>query len=130
MDMVTAKDIATKTRAFQHCDKLLKKIDKYGEAWIKINNTGFMLKACKDDAVYLRIQAQKYALLDEIKSYQVTQEAKAQKEQPIRRVATAPFGAAELTDEEKLERKREKHREAQRRYLAKKLAEKKGQTPT
>lgn len=92
MDNITAENIGKKARAFKHCDKLLSTIDKNGQARIKLNCTGVEFVVHKDDAIYLRIQATKFALLDEIRSYEVTRKAE---EQIIRHTAPAPVGASE-----------------------------------
>lgn len=123
MDSVTAENIGKKARALKHCDKLLAKIDKNGSAKVLLNCTGVEFIVHKGDAIYLSIQKTKYALLCDIQSYEITVKAKTADKQPVRRIAPAPVGAAELSDEEILEIKREKHREYQRRYLAKKKAQ-------
>lgn len=91
MDNITAENIGKKAKAFKHCEKLLATIDKNGQASVKLNCTGVEFVVHKGDAIYLRIQATKFALLDEIHSYEVTQHAA---QHPIRRTAPAPVGAA------------------------------------
>lgn len=120
MDSVTAENIGKKARALKHCEKLLAKIDKTGSAKVLLNCTGVEFIVHKGDAIYLSIQKTKYALLCDIQSYEITVRAKNSDEQPIRRTAPAPVGAAEPTPEELLEAKRAKQREYQKRYLAKK----------
>lgn len=92
MDNITAESIGKKARAFKHCEKLLATIDKNGQARVKLNCTGVEFVVHKDDAIYLRIQATKFALLDEIHSYEVTQRATGQ---TVRRTAPAPVGASD-----------------------------------
>lgn len=92
MDIVTAENIGKKSKALKHCDKLLTKIDKNGSAKVKLNCTGVEFVVHKDDAIYLRIQATKFALLDEIRSYEITTRATAA--QPVRRVTPTPVGAS------------------------------------
>lgn len=91
MDNITAENIGKKARAFKHCEKLLAVIDKNGKARVKLNCTGVEFIVHKDDAIYLRIQATKFALLDEIHSYEVTQRAS---KKGVRRTAPAPVGAS------------------------------------
>lgn len=124
MDIVTAKTIAMKSRALQHADKLLAKIDKHGEAWVKFNNTGLQIKVHKDDAIYCRIQATKYALLDEIRSYELTTRSQRAIEQPVRRTAPAPVGAAPESEVLSVEQQaKAKKAEYNRRYREKKKAQ-------
>ena len=126
-DFTTAQNISKKLGAFKHLVKKLKEIDTKGSAIIKINNTGVELVVRKDDAVYLRIQATKFALLDEINSYQITKKENVASSS-IKRTAPAPVGASDiassLTNEEKLERRREQMRKASKKYYEKKKAEK------
>ena len=123
MDNVTAEIIGRKARALKHCDKLLATIDKNGSAKVKLNCTGVEFVVHKDDAIYLSIQKTKYALLCDIRSYEITVRAKDAETTPIRRTAPAPVGAAETTPaDEELERKRAKRREYNRRYREKVLA--------
>lgn len=95
MDNITAENIGKKARAFKHCEKLLATIDKNGQARVKLNCTGVEFVVHKDDAIYLRIQATKFALLDEIKSYELTARSQRSIEQPVRRTAPAPVGASD-----------------------------------
>lgn len=128
MDNITAENIGKKARAFKHCEKLLSAIDKNGQASVKLNCTGVEFIVHKDDAIYCRIQHTKYALLDEIRSYELTTRSQRTIEQSTpSRTAPAPAGAAEMTPKEKLEKKRAKQREYQRRYLAKKKAQRASQ---
>lgn len=72
MNKTTAENIGKKARALKHCEKLLNKIDKEGSAKIVLNCTGVEFIVEKNDAIYLTIQKQKYALLCDIQSYQIT----------------------------------------------------------
>lgn len=94
MDNITAENIGKKARAFKHCEKLLATIDKNGQARVKLNCTGVEFVVHKDDAIYCRIQRTKYALLDDIRSYELTTRSQRAIEQPVRRTAPAPVGAA------------------------------------
>lgn len=121
MDNVTAEIIGKKARALKHCDKLLEKIDKNGSAKILLNCTGVEFVVNKGDAIYLSIQKTKYALLYDIRSFEITVRAKQAKESSFKKTAIpVPAGAAPTPDEEALERKRAKWREYNRRYRAKK----------
>lgn len=90
MDSVTAENIGKKARALKHCDKLLDKIDKHGSAKIVLNCTGVEFIVHKGDAIYLSIQKTKYALLCDIRSYEITVRAKDTEEHPIHRSTTCP----------------------------------------
>ena len=122
MDIVTAETIGKKSKALKHCDKLLSKIDKNGSAKVKLNCTGVEFVVHKDDAIYCRIQHTRYALLDEIRSYELTTRSQRAIEQPVRRTAPAPVGAAPesevLSDEQA--GKKAKKAEYNRRYREKK----------
>ncbi len=72
MDNITADFIGKKARALKFLDRVLDEVDRDGQARVLFNNTGASLVVRKGDAVYLRIQAQKYALIDEIHSYELT----------------------------------------------------------
>lgn len=126
MDIVTADTIGKKSKALKHCDKLIAEIDKKGFANVKLNCTGVEFTVRKDDAIYCRVQATKYALLDEIRSFELTTRAKRALEQPIRKIIPAPVGAApaQESEEEKIRRKRAKNAEYQRRHYAKMKAKK------
>lgn len=95
MDIVTAANIGKKVKALKHCDKLLADIDKNGSRTIILNNTGVEFVVHKDDAIYLRIQATKYTLLDEIRSYELTTRSQRAAAQTVRRTSPTPAGAAE-----------------------------------
>ena len=122
MDIVTAETIGKKSKALKHCDKLLSKIDKNGSAKVKLNCTGVEFVVHKDDAIYCRIQHTRYALLDEIRSYELTTRSQRAIEQPVRRTDPAPVGAAPesevLSDEQAA--KKAKKAEYNRRYREKK----------
>lgn len=98
MDSVTAENIGKKARALKHCDKLLAKIDKNGSAKVLLNCTGVEFIVHKGDAIYLSIQKTKYALVCDIKSYEITVKAKNAAKTPIHRTAPAPIGAAKDED--------------------------------
>ncbi|MCM1237453.1 MAG: hypothetical protein NC489_45890 [Ruminococcus flavefaciens] len=126
MDIVTAETIGKKSKALKHCDKLLNQIDKNGSAKVKLNCTGVEFVVHKDDAIYCRIQRTKYALLDEIRSFELTTRSQRaiEQQQPTRRTAPAPVGAApesEVLSPE--EQRKAKQREYSRRYYAKKKAQ-------
>lgn len=124
MDIVTAEAIGKKSRALKHCDKLLSQIDKKGEVWVKLNNTGVQFLVHKDDAIYCRIQRTKYALLDDIRSYELTTRSQRAIEQPVRRTAPAPVGAAPESEVLSAEQQAKlKKAEYNRRYREKKKAQ-------
>lgn len=81
MDKMTAEIIGKKAKALKHCDKLLNKIDKYGEAKVLLNCTGVEFLVHKGDAIYLSLQKTKYALLCDIQSYEIT--VRETKQSPI-----------------------------------------------
>lgn len=93
MDILTAEVIAKKSKALKHCDKLLSAIDKNGSVWVKLNCTGVGFKVRKNDAIYLRIQATKYQLLDEIRSYELTTRSQRVIGQTARKASPASVGA-------------------------------------
>lgn len=122
MDIVTAETIGKKSKALKHCDKLLAKIDKSGSASVKLNCTGVEFVVHKDDAIYCRIQRTKYALLDEIRSFELTTRSKKVIEQPVHRTAPAPVGASDkntCTSPSDDEMKRKKKQEYNKRYYEK-----------
>lgn len=119
MDIVTADTIAKKSKALKHCDKLLSQIEKHGEAKVKLNCTGVEFVVRKNDAIYNRIMATKYALLDEIRSYELTTRSQRAIEQPVRHTAPAPVGAAPESELSELEKKKRKRSEYNRRYYEK-----------
>lgn len=90
MDIVTAETIGKKSKALKHCDKLLSKIDKNGSAKVKLNCTGVEFVVHKDDAIYCRIQHTRYALLDEIRSYELTTRSQRAIEQPFAELPPPP----------------------------------------
>ena len=124
MDIVTAETIGKKSKALKHCDKLLSTIDKNGSASVKLNCTGVEFVVHKDDAIYCRIQATKYRLLDEIRSYELTTRSQRAIEQPVRRTAPAPVGAAPESEVLSAEQQaKAKKAEYNRRYREKKKAQ-------
>lgn len=101
---------------------MLSKIDKNGSASVKLNCTGVEFVVHKDDAIYCRIQATKYRLLDEIRSYELTTRSQRAIEQPVRR--TAPVGAAPESEVLSAEQQAKlKKAEYNRRYREKKKAQ-------
>ena len=124
MDIVTAETIGKKSKALKHCDKLLSKIDKNGSASVKLNCTGVEFVVHKDDAIYCRIQRTKYALLDDIRSYELTTRSQRAVEQPVRRTAPAPVGAAPESEVLSAEQRAKlKKAEYNRHYREKKKAQ-------
>lgn len=65
------KRIATKSRALQHCNKLLEKIDKKGYADVPVNCTGLVFHVEKDDPLYLRLQQMRATLVVEINALEI-----------------------------------------------------------
>jgi len=123
MDNITADTIGKKARALKHCEKILNAVDKHGETQIKLNCTGVVFTIRKNDAIYLRVQSTKYALIDEISSYRLTIAAKRKS---VRRISPAPVGAAptdpEADEAAKKEAQRLKHNERQKLYMRRKRA--------
>ncbi len=91
---------------------------------MKLNNTGVQFLVHKDDAIYCRIQRTKYALLDDIRSYELTTRSQRAIEQPVRRTAPAPVGAAPESEVLSAEQQaKAKKAEYNRRYREKKKAQ-------
>lgn len=66
MNLQNAKEIGRKARAYEHCAKLLKQIDKHGSATMKLNCTGVEFLVQKDDGIYLRLKTVFASLAEEL----------------------------------------------------------------
>lgn len=120
MNKIDAKEISRKIRAFEHCEKVLRRVEKGGSAIVKLNNTGLTFVVNRGDALYLEFVAQHAALWRDIQAYEIVRNATAETK-PSARTLPAPSGAADS--------KAEKHRAYQRAYMARKRAEAKQMKP-
>lgn len=77
MNKNEAKVISKKIRAFEHCEKVLARVEKYGSAVVKLNCTGVTFTVERGDALYLEFVAKHAALWRDIQSYRIVQEAAA-----------------------------------------------------
>ena len=78
MDNVTAERIGKKAKALKHCNKILEKIEKNGEAVVKLNCTGVEITVNRGDAMHLKLVTVQAQLTEEIKSYEIVQKAMAE----------------------------------------------------
>lgn len=111
MNKNEAKVISKKIRAFEHCEKVLARIEKYGSAVVKLNCTGITFTVERGDALHLEFVAKHAALWRDIQSYRIVQEAAAG---TSARTLPAPSGAVDP--------KIEARRAYQREYYARKRA--------
>lgn len=72
MNTSTAEFIGKSSRALKHCDRLLKKIEKTGEASIKVNATGLTLPCHRGDALHTLLMSERARLYHEINSFELT----------------------------------------------------------
>lgn len=72
MNTSTAEFIGKSSRALKHCDQLLKKIEKTGEASIKVNATGLTLPCHRGDALHTLLMSERARLYHEINSFELT----------------------------------------------------------
>lgn len=77
MNKLEAKVISKKIRAFEHCEKVLARVEKHGSAVVKLNCTGITFTVERGDALYLEFVAKHAALWRDIQSYRIVQEAAA-----------------------------------------------------
>ena len=84
MDRITAETISRKTKALKHCTKLLAKINKEGQATVRLNCTGVEFIVHKGDAMYLKLATIHAQLTEEIRSYEI-----------VKRATTSPATATE-----------------------------------
>ena len=77
MDRITAETIARKTKALKHCSKLIAKINKDGQATVRLNCTGVEFVVHKGDAMYLKLATIHAQLTEDIKSYEIVNRAAA-----------------------------------------------------
>ena len=112
MNKLEAKEISKKIRAFEHCEKVLARVEKYGSATVKLNCTGITFTVERGDALHLEFVAKHAALWRDIQSYRIVQEAAAG---TSTRTLPAPSGASDAVDP-----KIEARRAYQREYYARK----------
>lgn len=89
MNTSTAEFIGKSSRALKHCDQLLKKIEKTGEASIKLNATGLTLPCRRGDALHTLLMSERARLYHEINSFEVTPKTRMKIRLP------APVGACD-----------------------------------
>lgn len=118
MNKIEAKEIGKKIRAFEHCEKVLARVEKRGSAIVKLNCTGIAFTVERGDALHLEFVAKHAALWRDIQSYRIVQEATAG---TPARTLPAPSGASDTVDP-----KIEARRAYQREYYARK---RKGMNP-
>lgn len=86
MQRSAAEAIAKKSGALKHCTNLLAHIERYGSAEIKLGATGLVLPCKKGDAIHTLLQSVRFALIHEINSIEIVENA---------RPFVAPYGASE-----------------------------------
>ena len=89
MNTSTAEFIGKSSRALKHCDRLLKKIEKAGEAFIKVNATGLTLPCRRGDALHTLLMSERARLYHEINSFELTPKTRMALRLP------APVGACD-----------------------------------
>lgn len=91
MQRSAAEAIAKKSSALKHCTNLLAHIERYGSVDIKLGATGLVLPCKRGDAVHTLLQSVRFALIHEINSIEIVENA---------RPFVAPYGASEATEAE------------------------------
>lgn len=91
MQRSAAEAIAKKNSALKHCTNLLAHIERYGSVDIKIGATGLVLPCKRGDAVHTLLQSVRFALIHEINSIEIVENA---------RPFVAPYGASEAAEAE------------------------------
>ena len=91
MQRSAAEAIAKKNSALKHCTNLLAHIERYGSAEIKLGATGLVLPCKKGDAIHTLLQSVRFALIHEINSIEIVENA---------RPFVAPYGASEAAEGE------------------------------
>lgn len=96
-----ANIIEKKSRAFKHCDKILKQIEEKGTVEIKVGATGVTLPCTKGDSLHNLVISIRHKLAYELGSLDVSMrtDVKAMMEPIIKaaskRMAVAPVGACD-----------------------------------
>ena len=91
MQRSVAEAIAKKSSALKHCINLLAHIERYGNVDIKLGATGLVLPCKRGDAVHTLLQSVRFALIHEINSIEIVENA---------RPFVAPYGASEAAEPE------------------------------
>lgn len=91
MQRSAAEAIAKKAGALKHCTNLLAHIDRHGGVDIKLGATGLVLPCKRGDAVHTLLQSVRFALIHEINSIEIVENA---------RPFVAPYGASEAAEPE------------------------------
>lgn len=90
MNRFVAEVIGRKSRALKHCDKLLKSIEKEGQAVIKLNATGVSLPCTKGDSLHTLLMVERAKLAHEINIIEIAEESRSVIQLP------APVGACDI----------------------------------
>jgi endogenous inhibitor of DNA gyrase (YacG/DUF329 family) len=91
MQRSAAEAIAKKNSALKHCTNLLAHIERHGSVEIKLGATGLILPCKRGDAVHTLLQSIRFALIHEINSIEIVENA---------RPFVAPYGASEAAEVE------------------------------
>lgn len=119
MNLQNAKSIGQKARAYEHCVKLLRRIEKDGSAIMKINCTGIEFHVEKGDGIYLRLKTVLASLTEDLNLATQRMEGSTPRVAPIGAApesAMSPDEIRRAKTREYMRKYRETHREQIRQY--------------